>query len=81
VAVVFCTCQSAPQTPTSGPAGSAQSPAPSVATHDKPSTQPSALNSHGQDSVVQDPKENRDPKKNDRMFYVMPNYLTVDNQS
>jgi hypothetical protein len=36
--------------------------------------------SNSQDQVSQVPKET-EKKKSDRMFYVMPNYLTVDNQS
>jgi hypothetical protein len=70
----FCAAQSAPQTQTSDPAQSTQSPAQS--------------NAQVQTSPTQtDPKKNHDQtkqdqaKKDDRMFYVMPNYLTVDSQS
>jgi hypothetical protein len=54
---------------------------------DKPADQPSAQNPQGQTSPAQedakkneDAKKGEDAKKNDRMFYVMPNYLTVDGQ-
>jgi hypothetical protein len=45
---------------------------------DKPGSQPPAQNSP-QNENRPEPKETE--KKNDRMFYVMPNYLTVDNES
>jgi hypothetical protein len=50
---------------------------------DKPGEQPSAPNPQGQNAPVPaDSKKAEDTKKsNDRMFYVMPNYLTVDGQS
>ena len=74
----FCTGQNAPQTQTSDPAQSAQPPATSLPKQDKPGDQPSAQgNPQDQTSPVQKETE----KKNDRMFYVMPNYLTVDGQS
>jgi hypothetical protein len=73
----FCPGQSAPQTQTSDPAKSAQTPAASSSGQDKPADQPSA-----QSNSQEDPKKTEDPKKkDDRMFYVMPNYLTVDGQS
>ncbi len=65
----FCTGQSAPQTQPSDPAQSPQPPATSIPKQDKPGDQNSP--------VPEDPEK----KKNDRMFYVMPNYLTVDGQS
>ena len=78
----FCIGQSAAPTQTSEPAKSAQSPVTIPSTQDNAGNQPSAQDSHGQNGTVKgDPKENHDPKKNDRMFYVMPNYLTVDNES
>jgi hypothetical protein len=86
---VFSSGQSAPQAQTSDPAQSAQSPATSSSTQDKPIEQPSAPN-QPQDQknlAQQDPKKTDDPKKDDpkkkddRMFYVMPNYLTVDGES
>src|SRR5580700_959048 len=48
----------------------------------KPAGQPSAQN-NPKDQTSQAPKttETTEKKKSDRMFYVMPNYLTVDNQS
>jgi hypothetical protein len=69
--VTFCAGQSAPQTQTSDPTA--------LPKQDKPGEQPSAQsNSQDQNSPVQGDTEK---KKNDRMFYVMPNYLTVDGQS
>jgi hypothetical protein len=50
-----------------------------VPTQDKPGDQASAQ-SNSKDQHSQDRKES-DKKKDDRMFYVMPNYLTVDNES
>jgi hypothetical protein len=82
--VAFCTGQSAPQTQTSNPTQSAPSPAASSSTQDKPAGQPPAQsNSQASSSPVQqDTKKTEDAKKkDDRMFYVMPNYLTVDGQS
>jgi hypothetical protein len=85
---LFCAGQSAPQTQTSEPAQSAQPPAASSSSQDKAADQAPAQNSQGQnspgqeDSKKEDPKNKEDPKKkNDRMFYVMPNYLTVDGKS
>jgi hypothetical protein len=76
-AAAFCAGQTAPQTQTSDLAQSAaaQSPAINSSTQDKPSAQ-----SKPQDQknlAQEDPKK----KKDDRMFYVMPNYLTVDGES
>ena len=76
--------QSAPQAQTLDPSQSAQSPAASSATQDKPGDQPpTQSNSQDQKKLAQqNPKKTEDPKKkDDRMFYVMPNYLTVDGQS
>jgi hypothetical protein len=82
--VAFCAGQGAPPTQTSDPAQSAQTPAASSSKQDKPGGQPSAQ-SNSQDPgtpAPQAPKKTEDAKsKNDRMFYVMPNYLTVDGQS
>jgi hypothetical protein len=66
LSAAFCAAQSAPQTQTPDPAQS-----------------PAGSNSQVQASPAQtDPKKNQDQaKKDDRMFYVMPNYLTVDSQS
>jgi hypothetical protein len=80
----FCAGQSAPQTQTSDPAQSTQPPATSPPKQDKPADHPSAQsNSRDQNSPVQeDLKKTEDSKKkDDRMFYVMPNYLTVDGES
>jgi hypothetical protein len=50
-------------------------------TQDKSQNQsPSQNNSLDQKSAAQNDAE-KEKKKSDRMFYVMPNYLTVDNQS
>ena len=76
--------QSAPQAQTLDPSQSAQSPAASSATQDKPGDQPpTQSNSQDQKKLAQqNPKKTEDPKKkDDRMFYVMPNYLTVDSES
>jgi hypothetical protein len=75
--------QTAPQTQTSDPAQSAQPPATSPPKPDQPADLPAAP-SASQDPKSQaqeDTKQDDAKKKNDRMFYVMPNYLTVDGQS
>jgi hypothetical protein len=80
----FCAGQSVPQPQTSDPAQSSQSPAASSSRQDKPGDQPAAQsNSQDQNNLAQeDAKKAEDPKKkDDRMFYVMPNYLTVDGQA
>lgn len=85
LSAAFCTSQSTPQTQTPDPAESANSRATSPTAPDKSADQPAAPNSHAENSPVQaNSKKNQDPKekqKIDRMFYVMPNYLTVDNQA
>jgi hypothetical protein len=71
--------QSYAQTQTSDPTQAAQSPASSSSSRqDKPGDQPSAQSDsqNPKSPVKQDAK-----KKDDRMFYVMPNYLTVDSES
>jgi hypothetical protein len=85
---VFCAGQGAPQTPTQDPAQSAPPSPASPANPDKPADQPPVQNSVAQNSPAPDtPKKNEAKKdevakkKDDRMFYVMPNYLTVDNES
>jgi hypothetical protein len=81
----LCAAQGSPQTQTSDPAQSAEPPAANPPTQEKSVEQPSAQsNSRGPNSPVQpDTPAQQDAKKNkdDRMFYVMPNYLTVDGQS
>lgn len=79
----FCAGQSAPGTQTTNPQ-SAQAPATDSSTQDKNGVQPSgqtkspdASTPAGQDKKKSDAKKSKD----DRMFYVMPNYLTVDSQS
>ena len=74
----FCTGQSSPQTQTSDPAKSVQSPATASSEPDKSGDQPSAQ-SNSQNPSSPTPQDTK--KKDDRMFYVMPNYLTVDGQS
>jgi hypothetical protein len=89
LSATFCLGQSTPPVPTSDPAPSAQAPAQPPATtppqQDKPGAQPSAQgNAQDQVNPVQqdtDRKQDTEKKKDDRMFYVMPNYLTVDGQS
>jgi hypothetical protein len=74
---LFCAAQSAQQTQPSAPAPSAQPVAAGTSTQEKPGDQ-SATKSNSQDpSVPPQP----DTKKDDRMFYVMPNHLTVDGES
>lgn len=83
--VAFCPGQSASQAQTADPNQSAQPPANSPppagspAKRDKAGDQPpSPSNSQDPVSPVQgDSKKVKD----DRMFYVMPNYLTVDNEA
>jgi hypothetical protein len=87
----FCPAQSVPPAPTSDPVQSAPSPATTPPKPDKPADQTSPQpDSQDQNSPAQqdpkknneDPKEKEDTKKkDDRMFYVMPNYLTVDSES
>ncbi len=80
----FCPSQSSPQTQASDPAQSSQSPTPNSSKQDKPGDQPPAQsNSQDKKNLAQeDPKKAEDQKKkDDRMFYVMPNYLTVDGQA
>ena len=80
----FCSGQSFPQTEASDPAQSSQSPTPSSSRQDKPGDQPPAQsNSQDKKNLAQeDPKKAADPKKkDDRMFYVMPTHLTVDDQA
>ncbi len=79
----LCAAQSTQQAQPSDPTQSAQPPATSSATQDKPGDPPSAP-SASQDPKSQTPEDTKQDdakKKNDRMFYVMPNYLTVDGQS
>jgi len=80
--VAFCAAQSVPQTQTSDRAQSGQAPTTSSSMQSKPEEQPSAQgNSKDPSSPVQDTKQDTKKSKDDRMFYVMPNYLTVDSQS
>ncbi len=77
-AAIFCAGQSAPQSGSTAPGQSAEPRTNGAPKTDKPGEQPSAQsNSQVQNSPVQgDTKKVKD----DRMFYVMPNYLTVDGQ-
>jgi len=78
ITATFCSAQSAPQPENPDANQSAQPPAASPPKQDKPGDQPSAQNNpQDQNSPVREDTG----KKNDRMFYVMPNYLTVDGQS
>jgi hypothetical protein len=83
--VAFCAGQSAPQTQPSDPAQPVQQPpAASSSNQDKPGGQPPAQSNPQDPSTPAqpDPKKPKDDKpKDDRMFYVMPNYLTVDGQA
>jgi hypothetical protein len=79
LSATFCPGQSASPIPTSDPAQSAEPPATTPPRQDKPADQPSVQgNAQDPASPVQ---QDAEKKKNDRMFYVMPNYLTVDSQS
>ena len=84
----FCSGQSASPTPTSDPVQSTQPPATSSPKQGQPVDQPSAQSSSQdqsgpvkKDSTQKDSTQEDPKKKDDRMFYVMPNYLTVDSQS
>jgi hypothetical protein len=79
----FCPGQSSQQTPATDPAQSSQTPTPNSSQQDKPGDQsPAQSNSDNKKNTAQDPtKAEPQKKKDDRMFYVMPNYLTVDNES
>jgi hypothetical protein len=75
----FSAAQSPQQTQTPAPAPSAQSAATSSSTQEKSGDQPAAQgNPHDPNHPVQ---QDTKKSKNDRMFYVMPNYLSVDGQS
>jgi hypothetical protein len=80
----FCIAQGAPPTQPSEPA---QSPAATSPTQNQdkekgtPGDPPSAPTATGPSGAVQQNSKEEANKKNDRMFYVMPNYLTVDNES
>lgn len=73
--VVCCASQNASQTQNSDPAQSSQSPTAGSSRQNKPEGPPP--NSKDSNRRQQDTKTVKD----DRMFYVMPNYLTVDSQS
>jgi hypothetical protein len=77
--------QSTPQAqPDPAQSTTTQSPATSPPKQDQPGDQPSSQgNSPDPASPIQKDKAQQDAKKkaNDRMFYVMPNYLTVDNEA
>jgi hypothetical protein len=80
--------QSALEAQASEPVPSTQPPATSPPKTDAPADQASAQSQDQnsrveQNTKTEDTKPNEDPKKSkdDRMFYVMPNYLTVDNES
>jgi hypothetical protein len=91
---IFCAGQSAPAQ-TSDPTQSTQPPATSPPPQNQPVDQsPAQSNSQDQsgpvkkdptqkDSTQEDTNKNKEDtkKKDDRMFYVMPNYLTVNGQS
>jgi hypothetical protein len=67
-------CQETSAEPTPAPAAAPK--------QDSPGKQPSAANNpSGQTTPVTPAQKDPDKSKDDRMFYVMPNYLTVDNQS
>jgi hypothetical protein len=84
--------QSASQTQASDPAPSGQSPEsssskqePSSSKQDKPAGQPSAQDNsqppNGPDQSQAQQDKDKTKSKDDRMFYVMPNYLTVGSEA
>jgi hypothetical protein len=83
----FCLGQSMEQAETTDPVQSA--PAPASTPPADPSSTPGATQTQGTPAQADpqktppDPQSTDDAKKKemDRMFYVMPNYLTVDNQA
>ena len=78
----FCAAQSA--SPTQTPAPAASAPAPGASSQqDKPANQPPApTNPQDKDKAQPDKAQQEKAKaKDDRMFYVMPNYLTVGSES
>ena len=81
----FCLGQNAPQSETSGATQSIQPLPADHSEQEKPGDQPAAPNSQQSQGspAAEDPKNGEDTKKKDmdRMFYVMPNYLTVDGES
>src|SRR5208282_3939308 len=77
--VAFCAGQSAPQTQASEQAQSSQSPATSSSRQDKAGDPSSARGDSPDPSGPVQPDTKK--AKDDRMFYVMPNYLTVDSQA
>jgi len=79
IAATICLAQSAPQPENSDANQTAQPPAASPPQQDKPGDQPSAQN-NPQDQKSPN-QQDTEKKKDDRMFYVMPNYLTVEGQS
>jgi hypothetical protein len=80
----LCAAQGTPQTETSAPTQAAQAPASNPPQQGRPGDQPPVPgNTQEQGSpAAEDPKKKEDTKKKemDRMFYVMPNYLTVDSE-
>jgi hypothetical protein len=74
VALLFTAFPALSQEPPEGPSAEVDVPL----TQDKPATQPTTP-STSQEQSSPDPKQ--PDKKNDRMFYVMPNYLTVENEA
>ena len=82
LSTAFCPAQSAPPTQTSDSAQLEQAPGSSSSSRAEPEKQPSAQ-SNSQDPISPTENTKRDTKegKDDRMFYVMPNYLTVDSRA
>jgi hypothetical protein len=78
--VGFCGAQSTSQAQTSDPV---QSPVASSTPPNQSGVQPSAQTgaTKNADLAKQDPPKPDPAKKDDRMFYVMPNYLTVEGQA
>ena len=79
----FCFSQAAPSAEPPSPTGSAQPSASNPPQEEKPADQPPAPGKTDSSGPVASPdstKPEDTKKKDDRMFYVMPNYLTVDSE-
>jgi hypothetical protein len=77
----FCAGQSVPPPQTSDPAQSTQPPATSSPTQGNSQDQSGPIKKDSTQKDSTQTQEDAKKKKDDRMFYVMPNYLTVDDQS
>lgn len=81
LSAAFCAAQSAPQTQTPDTASSPAQSSSQVPTSQAPADPKKNPDQANHDQARQDQAKQDQAKKDDRMFYVMPNYLTVDSQS